>query len=221
MDHAKKMLLVDPARLTSIVGTAPSAIVPESAPTTAETRDHLRTLYRPSMVDKQLSKLDADIVDTLNSNLPDDEKAKRYAMSLRAYRYYEPKTLPFDRYGARARQRDEDEDDDDDLLQSTPLPLRRKAKRLLKSVKPYARWNDDGEIVYRNELVPHSDVGELIASALDSSTTKKTRPKGYEAFADALKRARTPKEFINNENLWSYLNPKSSKTIKKRQWVHY
>ena len=81
MDHAKKMLLVDPARLNS-----------QHADLREPSGDLLKQLYRPTIVDKQLSRLDADIAKTLNSDLPDDVKAKQYEMALRGYRYYEPKS---------------------------------------------------------------------------------------------------------------------------------
>ena len=76
MEHTRKLLLVDPARLAA---AAEAAIAqPGLAPLTKDNTDIIKHIYRPTIVDKQLSRLDADIVATLNSNLADDEKAKRY-----------------------------------------------------------------------------------------------------------------------------------------------
>ena len=55
MEHAKKMILVDPQ------------------------------FYRPSMTEKALNGLDGQISSILSSDLPDDVKAKRYAEAVRRY----------------------------------------------------------------------------------------------------------------------------------------
>ena len=60
MEHAQKLLLVDPARLAAIAevtaaqqGLASSASVKDNA-------DIIKSISRPSTVDKQLSRLDTD-----------------------------------------------------------------------------------------------------------------------------------------------------------------
>jgi hypothetical protein len=63
MENAKKMILVDPVRASQ--------------------------LYRPTIGDKKLSNLDENITKLLRSNLPADEKAKRYASSLKQLKYYD------------------------------------------------------------------------------------------------------------------------------------
>ena len=59
MEHAKKLMLIDPR------------------------------LIRPSMREKTLSKLDEEIEQTLSSDLEDSEKAQRYIAALKKYKYYE------------------------------------------------------------------------------------------------------------------------------------
>ena len=59
MEHAKKLMLVDPR------------------------------LFRLSMREKTLSKLDEEIEQTLSSDLVDSEKALRYIAALKKYKYYE------------------------------------------------------------------------------------------------------------------------------------
>jgi hypothetical protein len=44
-------------------------------------------MYKPTLGDKKLCLLDQEISDVLNSDLPDDEKAKRYLITLKGYRY--------------------------------------------------------------------------------------------------------------------------------------
>jgi hypothetical protein len=180
MENAKKMILVDPVRASQ--------------------------LYRPTICDKKLSNLDENITKILRSNLPADEKAKRYASSLKQLKYYDKPVV------AKT-------DPDNDILGSVQPLLRRKAKRLLKRVKPHVTLRDDGEIVHNANLIPHSDISEL----LNDTLTKRSEeiPVGWVEFADVLKRARTPRSLIVNEKLRKYMNPRSKKTIEKRKWEEF
>jgi len=180
MENAKKMILMDPARASQ--------------------------LYRPSISDKKLSNLDETITNILRSNLPADEKAKRYAASLKQLKYYDKPVV------AKS-------DPDKDILKSIQPQLRRKAARLLKQVKPHVTLGDDGEIVHDANLIPHSDISDLLNETLTKHSTEK--PTGWKEFADVLKRARTPRELIANDSLRKYMNPRSKKTIKKRKWEEF
>ena len=62
MDNAKKLLLVDPS--------------------------HATQLYRPNTTSTKLTFVDSKIEATLNSDLPDDLKAKRYLTVLKDSRKY-------------------------------------------------------------------------------------------------------------------------------------
>jgi hypothetical protein len=178
MDNAKKLLLVDPSKASQ--------------------------LYRPTISDKKLSKLDQDITETLNNDLPDDEKAKRYMLALKTYRRY---TAPIVTKG----------DVDDSIIQTVQPELRIKAKRLLKHIKPHVKLSED-QLVHGNSLIDDSSISELLNEALTKDSAEK--PIGWVEFADTLKRAKTPRELIRNEKLWTYMNPKSRKTITKRNWQH-
>ena len=71
MEHAKKMMLVDPR------------------------------FARPSMREKSLSALDTEIANTLDSDEPDDVKVKRYLMTLNRFKFHEeipkPSTSPIEK----------------------------------------------------------------------------------------------------------------------------
>lgn len=198
MEFAKKMLLVDPARLAAIATT---------------TNNSIKDIYRPSIVDKQLSTLDNEISNVLNSSLPDDEKAKQYMVTLRNYRVFDPKPIKVD-------------ETEQEILRSVPKELKPKARKLLKQIKPHVRWSDKGEIASEKELIPDSNMGELLTTALELGSFKK-RPTGFDTFANVLKRADTPHELIHNESLWAQVN---SKPRKKRRtttpqkgegWIHF
>jgi hypothetical protein len=169
MDHVKKFVLVDPA-------TLPAATLQP-------------TLYRP--IDRKLSSLDADVSSVLNSDMPDDEKAKRYLFALRRYRHFEAAPS-------------EKTDPVEDILTSVKPDLRIKAKRLLKQIKPHIRWSDEGELVTdENELVPDSNIAELLNEA--TSKESKDNVIGLEEFAKALKRSGTPNHLIWNKGLQRYM----------------
>jgi hypothetical protein len=180
MDNTKKLLLVDPNKAAQ--------------------------LYRPTISDKKLGALDLDISDILNSDLPDDEKAKRYIIALKAHRKYESPAVPTK------------PDPDTDIIKSIQPELRIKAKRLLKHIKPHVTFSDKGELVHDANLVDDSDITELLSETLSKNSEEK--PIGWIEFADTLKRAHTPRHLIKNEKLWKYLNPRSKKTISKRKWLH-
>jgi len=163
-------------------------------------------LYRPTITDRKLSALDKDISETLNSQEPDDVKAKRYLAALKQHRYYDMPTP------AKL-------DDSDTVVQAIDPQVRTKAKRLLKRIKPHLRLSDEGELVHNKDLIEHSDISELLASATSRSTDK--NPKGWIEFADTLKRARVPRELIDNDKLWKYMNPLSKITLKKRKWEEF
>ena len=223
MEHAKKMLLVDPARLSSSAAAAAAAtgIPAADAATALSHAELLKTLYRPSMIDRQLSRLDTDIASTLNSDLPDDLKAKRYEAALRGYRYLEP-TTPFEPQSSTRRKAAE-EQEEDYLLQSIPESLKNKGKQLLRTIKPHVRWSDDGEIATSDRgIVDNSDMGDLIEAAIDGSNR---RPTGYTAFRDVLKSANTPRRLIKNSKLWYDMNEKKQKKKKRSsrtpEWSRY
>ena len=64
MEHAKKYVLVDPQ------------------------------VYRPTMPEKSLSALDQVIQSMLNSELPDDEKAKLYVSTRKRFKAYDKSAKP-------------------------------------------------------------------------------------------------------------------------------
>ena len=182
MDHAKKMILVDPA--------------------------NMHALYRPTPVDRKLSSLDDEVSSVLRSDLPDDEKAKLYMIALRRYRHFDAPPV-------------EKTDSLKEILDSVKPELQIKAKRILKQIKPHVRWSEDGELVSGNELVPDSNLAELLNEAATKHGVDDII--GLDEFAEALKRSDTPSHFIPNERLQRHLrvlkrskNPSSTRRSGKK-----
>jgi hypothetical protein len=153
-------------------------------------------MYKPTLGDKKLCLLDQEISDVLNSDLPDDEKAKRYLIALKGYRHLEhpPKITP---------------DETESILKSVKPELRINAKRLLKHIKPHIRWSDDGQLVHDSALVSDSSAVELLNEA-SSAQNSINEPIGWEEFSEDIKRADTPKSFITNTKLKQFVLSKRS-----------
>jgi hypothetical protein len=184
--------------------------------------DPSRAIDRPTMSLKKLGSLDSEISDILNDEMPDDVKAKHYLKALHGYRYANQPAAP---QSVRLN------DDDDAILNTVQPESRIKAKRLLKHIKPTVRWSDDGELVADSELIPDSNIAELLGEASKKDSTD--QPIGWVEFADALKETDTPDHFITNERLARYLrskrryrkrpkaSPSTPKVIKKGSWKEY
>jgi hypothetical protein len=167
MEHAKKLIVMDPR------------------------------MIRPSMKDKSLSNLDRVISETLNGDMTDDEKAKRYAIALRNYKYYDapPPPPPIK------------ETIESDVLTSVEPDIQHKAKQILDRLKknPDVKWSPKGELIYRQTLIQNSNVVDLISDILKKKTA--TAPAGWAEFSDGLKAVNAPREFIHNLDRWKYMNP--------------
>src|SRR6059036_287799 len=162
MEHAKKYVLMDPQ------------------------------MYRPSMPEKSLSALDQVIQSTLNSDLPDDEKAKLYVSTLKRFKAYDKSSKP-----APPKPNIESE-----LVGSLPPNQQYKAKKLVRLLKdnPDIDWSDKGELIYKQNLIPKSHASDLFEDAL-SSKRPVDGPIGWETFDEGLVnvpstlvKRRTPKQ---------------------------
>ncbi len=146
MEHAKKYVLIDPQ------------------------------MYRPTMPEKSLSNLDSEIQNTLNSHLPDDEKAKIYTSTLKRFKSYAPKPPAASKLNLESEVSD-----------AVPPNQQYKAKKLLRFIKdnPDIDWSDSGELIYRQTKIPKSHISDLFEDAL---ATKRPvdGPIGWEAFNEGL-----------------------------------
>ena len=120
MEHAKKLMLIE------------------------------NKLFRPSMREKTLTRLDEEIERTLHSDLPDNEKAIKYMESLRQYKYYKS---PHTNFGEETEENAESK-----VLSSFSVAQKHKAKRLLEHLK----WDKDvqiskkGGLVYKEQKIQQS-----------------------------------------------------------------
>jgi hypothetical protein len=157
MDHAKKYVLVDPQ------------------------------MYRPTPPEKSLSSLDHEIQNTLNSDLPDDQKAKLYSATLMKFKVYDNSTKP-----SAPKPTIESE-----LVGSLPPAQEYKAKKLLRLIKdnPDVDWSDKGELIYKQGIIPRSHVSDLFGDALSAKRPLEGAI-GWEEFDDVLDSSKVPTTLV-------------------------
>src|SRR6266536_5200758 len=131
-----------------------------------------------SMRDKTLTKLDSTIEDVLRTDMPDDEKAKKYSASLNKYLAIKDEPASSSPPVPMPKLFKED-----DILHSVPVNMRGKAAKLLEYMKrnPNIAWSDRGELIYENELVPDSHAVDLVKDLLRKRTSK--LPLGWDILA--------------------------------------
>jgi len=171
MEHAKKLLLVDPARQTAS--------------------------------EKKLSKLDEDISRILNSDMPPDKKAKWYSQALQSAKYFD---------STRPKQISPETQ----LVHSMPSNLQGQAKQMLDKIHPFVSWSDSGELVYKDSVVPFSNIAELLTEVLQQRSSQDPDPVGWHEFAQTLKEADVPQELIRRAAARTYINQLTPKVVKKR-----
>jgi hypothetical protein len=158
MEHAKKLVLVDPRMLES--------------------------------KEKTLSKMDKEIGDVLNSQLDDYEKAHRYANILKKYKYRQaPKATTNETIMDKLEM---------STVDSAPPTKRYNAKKLFQQIKkdPSAAINANGELIYKQSLIPGSNITDLIVDALKTKSTE--GPLGWQEFVDSLKETKVEQALITN-----------------------
>lgn len=139
-------------------------------------------MYRPSMPEKSLSNLDREIQTTLNGDLPDDQKAIMYAITLKKYKTHDNNTRPKPKINLV-----------DELGDSLPPAQQYKAKKLLRFVKdnPDIDWTDNGELIYKQAAIPQSHISDLFGDALATKRPVEG-PVGWEEFDEVLDSSKVP-----------------------------
>ena len=153
MEHAKKYVLVDPQ------------------------------MYRPSLPEKSLSRLDLEIQNILNNDLPDDQKVIMYNATLKKYRTYDNSMKAVEPKPTIEQE----------LTDTLPPNQQYKAKKLWRLIKdnPDIDWSDKGELIYKQSLIPNSHVSDLFGDALATKRPVEG-PIAWEEFDDVLDTSGVP-----------------------------
>ena len=154
------------------------------------------------MSEKRVSELDREIGNILNSDMSDDEKAKRYVSALRMQKFYsavQPKP----------------KDPEAEILKEVDPTQRTRAKDLLDKLKPYLSWNENNEIVANERVVPYSNVSHLLNDMIQP--TYEDDPVGIDDFAQVINRARVPLSVIQNSRRREQLKQARKRSQRKHQ----
>ena len=192
----KKMVLVDPAHML------------------------LKTSPVPDTLSESVLSLDDEIKRVLeSSSLNEHDKALTYEQVLHKYlkrvdrvnsRHLQKPSFPTN-HSATVTQQESLENGTGEkkvklekrVVDSLPKTLQRKGGVLLEHIKDTAdmTWNERGELIVKGQTLSGSNVSDLIHELL---RTRKLghEPKGWPAFANALKESNIPTDLIGNKARW-------------------
>ncbi|GFW65975.1 uncharacterized protein TNCV_588011 [Trichonephila clavipes] len=98
---------------------------------------------------------------------------------------------------------------EDEIFRIVPARYKEKAKNIFQFLKLQESfsWNSDGEIIYKNTVIPGSNIAFLVNDFLRN---RKSAPEGRYAFLRALNDVNLPKNLDVNKKLYQ-----NNKIIKK------
>ena len=136
---------------------------------TAYEKQIVRNVEKTSQ-QRQMSEMDVEIRAVLDSDEPDDIKAAKYMHALNKFRFVNRPTVDVSLK-------------DEDILDSISNITRHKAKRLIDNIEENTElgWNDRGELIYRQTVVPNSNIVQLLTDILKPQSSD--RPVGWREFA--------------------------------------
>ena len=209
MEHAKKMVLVDPRMLQSPAVNTVHITQPE---TTA--------------IDITLRGLDGGLQRIMeNANLPMDQKAKLYTNHLQQYltmkdkqtNAYTPPLPPPPpptptQFASTSATAPPSAAVEEEVMQSIPSKLQKQGRMLMDRVKrdPDMSWNERGELIAGGKVVPNSNMTDLVNDILRNR--KSVVPLGWEVFSGLLRKGNVPQDLVRN--------PERLKFTRREPWVY-
>lgn len=200
MENAKKMILISPDVLERLHQE-------NSTPTISET---------------VMSSLDKDMHQILRSNISDHDKWSNYQQILQRYLHFaqdqrQPISLPIVENDTMPVVKHVDTKqfiptsslkrvDAQHIISSLPTTFQKRGEQLINTIKNDVTWDEQGVVYINGQQVPGSNVIDLISDVI--RPRKLSNPAGWEQFADYLKRANVPREYIGNERRLTFINRK-------------
>lgn len=199
MEHAKKMVLVDPRVLSEMQQANTMNITqPESG-----------------VVDMTLQGLQGELAKIMNSSsLPLDEKTKLYGNYLQQFLtmkkkqtdvYNRPSQVSLSQVADSPPSKPETDSFEAEIIQSVPKTMQRHARLLVERVKqdPRLGWNARGELLLEGQAVPHSNMVDLINDMVRKR--KNFNPLGWQDFARYLYESNVPRDLVRNPDRLAYM----------------
>ena len=105
---------------------------------------------------------------------------------------------------------------DTEVLDSVPVNVRHKAKRILREIaeNPNTEIDPRGRFVYKQTPIENSNIIELVDDIL--RTKRIAPPPGWREFAESL--GKLDKSIISNPHSWSVIEPPRPKRKRKIKW---
>ena len=197
MEYAKKMALVEPRLLEGL-------------------QFHQQLTHMPMV--KAMSTLDHDMEGVLSQqDLGVDEKVKQYNQVLQRYVNYEDKRKMVEQAPIQMQMIGSPEPSSSipspltadaierEVVDSVPPCMKKKAQLLINRIKahPQLAWSDQGELVYKDQVVPNTNVADLVNDVL--RRRKHFEPHGWQTFARALKETNVPQDLIGHHERWQWM----------------
>ena len=176
--------------------------------------ESLTKLPKPGI--KALHTLDAQMQDILKRpDLPEDTRVKLYNQTLQRYlNYHEQEAskplsveiiqVPHTSGETKTSITDADQIEQE-ILESVPKTMKKKAQLLVSKIKmnPDMKWNERGELVYKESVVPNTNMVDLVNDALRRRKT--FQPEGWKRFAQGLKEMNVPQDLIGHRERWNWM----------------
>lgn len=188
MEHAKKLVLIDPRILDKLT----------------------------SAKDKTLAKIENEMTDLLSADLPDDEKAKLYASSAKRHMTISaPDDVNANRIEAE-KAVSLNRDVLTDVIRTVPPTHIPKAMKLVDFLKrnPRVDFNDRGELTVDKKVVNDTHAIDLINEVV---RRKNMNANGSREFASILGELNCPKELIVNPTYKKYIQTEEKNRVIRRQ----
>ena len=95
-------------------------------------------------------------------------------------------------------------------MRTVPKSMKRKASALLERIKsqPDMSWNERGEFIYKNRVLPGTHVVDLINDTLRHR--KSFQPHGWRDFARALRHSNVPQDLVGHKQRWDWMHRESA-----------
>lgn len=165
---------------------------------------------------EHLSELDQRMQNILqNKNLSEDEKATLYLQILQKYTNFSIEKTTQESVSEPTEEdepivKTEKDELEEKVVNAAPVQYKDTAKDIFQFLKNQnsLKWNNKGEIVYKEEVVPRTNIVDLVADLLRN---RKKAPVGRNVFLNALRDIEFPVHFDVSKKL-----SKSGKIVKKK-----
>lgn len=176
------------------------------------------TIHNPEK--RELHRAEAEMKNVLDREIPEDEKIRLFTEELNSLKSrYEKLTKPKPLKVVMEKNDDAPEKSyslEDNIVKSLPKSSQAEGELLLNHLKNHPdviKWNDRGEIIFKGDVIPGSNLTDLISNV--TTMRKSSIPLlPQTVFLKALSETNTPESWIRNRTSKKLLQ--SYKSVKEQ-----